>query len=87
MPLVIHVETTITRRDRCHGCGGLARVKDRDLVTLTDLPALVSVQLGVHPDLETLADLPVGLETLHIDGPAPLIELPSAPAPLADNPR
>lgn len=39
MPLVIHVETTITGRDRCHGCGGLARVKDRDLVTLTDLPA------------------------------------------------
>lgn len=36
-PIVVHVEQAGTR-PWCHGCGGPSRVKDRDRVTLVDLP-------------------------------------------------
>jgi transposase len=37
-PIVVHVETVFERLD-CPSCGTPARVKDRDPVTLVDLPA------------------------------------------------
>ena len=36
-PLVVHVEQA-GRRPWCHVCGGPSRVKDRDPVSLADLP-------------------------------------------------
>jgi transposase len=38
-PLMVHIETVYEQLERCAGCGGQARVKDRDRVTLIDLPA------------------------------------------------
>ena len=38
-PIVVHVETLLERAERCLSCATRARVKDRDPVTLTDLPA------------------------------------------------
>ncbi len=37
-PLQVHVELAVVRPP-CHGCDVVASVKDRDRVTLTDLPA------------------------------------------------
>ena len=39
VPLVVHVEVALAGLERCAGCGVEARVKDRDPVALTDLPA------------------------------------------------
>ena len=38
-PLRVHVETRLNDPERCPTCGSAARVKDRDPVLLTDLPA------------------------------------------------
>ena len=38
-PLAVHIETRLDQPEVCPSCGGSARVKDRDKVTLVDLPA------------------------------------------------